>query len=209
MLRLARPEITPPGGFRYHDPDLNRDFTAPVMSSLVLAVNRVRSANGLVPVDTTVVEDWLCQQLPRQFSRLLSSPAGRRTKAAALPPVPIPSTQAARVLPGEAMAATMKFLRRGTGIVDWDRAAPRASICRTCQFNAQEPVCFSCKLSSVFAPIVGTIRYKTGSPINFAGVCACDGTYLKATLGVPAKLFTGAYPDHCWKRQVEPIQEPT
>ena len=66
MKQLSKPEITPPGGWRYIDPDTNFKFRRLYRSldDLVKHVASYREHNKLpkIPKLEMVIQDWLCSQ---------------------------------------------------------------------------------------------------------------------------------------------------
>jgi hypothetical protein len=205
MLMLARPNVTPPGGFHYRDPDLDVEFEGQNVEHLAAQVARARQINRLpeVPDLAAVVEDVLCRNLPASLTRKVV-PAGRAgaagTGSSSLTP-PSPQSQSAAVSESEAIQHTLKLLRRAPRLISWNMAVPRASLCRSCPFNTMEPCCYGCKVESVFAVHVGSVRYRAGSDMSYAGVCAVDKTFCKAVMRVndPKVFGAGGYPVHCWK----------
>jgi hypothetical protein len=206
MLRLARPDVTPPGGFHYRDPDLDVEFEGHNVEHLTVQVNRARLINHLPPIldMASVIEDAICRGIPA----CLTVPAERAERTQGATPLASPyphPAPGARVSESAALLATMKILRRAPRLISWDMAAPRASICRGCECNTQEPCCYGCKLASVFATHVGSVRYRSGSDMSYAGVCSADSTFTKATLRVndPPVFAAFEYPAHCWKLRKE------
>jgi len=201
MLKLARPTVTPPGGYWYYDPDLDTRFTENLLVDLVLLVSRTRKLNGLeVPPDfSAIVEDSICQRLPAELvSPVQEKKTGARPAERVLPHSPLQTRAPVFFSRTQLLRATSQIIRQRPALVSWDDAVERVKVCRRCPLNRREPGCYSCTLESVFRPAVG--KLPPTEDFKYAGVCTADGTYLKALARVAEFPEPELYPDFCWKK---------
>ena len=217
MFQLAKPDVTPPGGYWYYDPDLETKYSEGLLATLVATVDRQRRINNLeVPPDlSNIIEDAICRKLPDELRKV--RPAEPPNPCSGPPDGPFPSlsptpsTKSNRttvITERVAIHRTLSILRRTTRLIPWDEAVPRTTVCRRCIHNVREPGCYSCKTESVFSPRVGKTPL---GPFNFMGICDVDQSFLKATMRVDTPCFgvdtssfgEGAYPPFCWKLFLE------
>jgi hypothetical protein len=220
MLALRTSYITPPGGYRYYDADLDQMIAAVSLDALVREAAQMRKINGLPPVKdfAKVVEDYICSRLPVELTKQIDVVSVRGAGSPSSLPSPIPHGNDSP-FPGlvlresECVSRTMALLRRAKVWLHghWAAAAPRIHTCRACAMNVREPCCYSCKIESVFAASSGIVPPRT-TDVSFMGVCAADLTFLKAVIPTddpdayevyPRRV----YPRHCWKLKKEIITD--
>lgn len=198
MYQYARPSITPRTGYVYTDPDTGVRFEESLHRTLVDTVARHRRANKLAvpPNLSDIIEDAICRMNPASFRTDRPVVAG----SPASPPHP---QQRGAVSLSAATAATLRVLRARTSpLVDSTVVRERAAICRACAENLREPCCYSCKVESVFSPIVGAKHRNLSTAM--LGVCGADNTFTKAVVWVSgSRAFISVYPGACWKTTKE------
>lgn len=109
------------------------------------------------------------------------------------------------------LSHTFTALRASPARVPALNAACRAEACLKCQFNVQEPACYSCYIAGVFAPLLPDYA---GEGPRMLGVCSLDLTFSRAMVyGVyPPRVvysYPNGWPEWCWKRcrTEEPTRE--
>jgi len=137
MLRFAKKNVTPPGSYRYQDPDTNQYFEAPHMMKLASDVRKHRTANKLeLPDDlSAVIEDWMCRHLPSgicrdEHGRMASSGIHYYTAETSVRQTSI----AVRI---------MRAAKRNP--VKIEDAENRAILCVACEYNLPMAGCMSCR----------------------------------------------------------------
>jgi len=197
MYKYARPNVTPRTGYVYTDPDTGCRFDETLHQALVDAVVRHRKANGLplAPNLSEIIEDDICRRNPAAFRV-------DRPPVAAVLPTP-PSPRRGTVSLSDAISRTLRVLRARTGQKVLSTVVrDRGAICRACEHNVGEPCCYSCKVESVFSPIVGK-KHRNLSTV-LVGVCTVDNTFTKAVVWIPSSTaYEDEYPESCWKRKKE------
>lgn len=123
MKQLSEPQVTPPGGWRYVDPDTGFKFRRlyRTLDELVKHVARYRAHNGLsrIPKLRMVIEAWLCEQ-PGMEGRCREVSVVDRTLS--------------QYLRG-AKAAAQVWLQGDRAFVPTIVAETRAAMCVECRHN--------------------------------------------------------------------------
>lgn len=199
MPYLKMPNTTPPGGWRYFQPEsrLWFDGSDQGFEDMVERIAHHRQYRKLNRQSMReVAEDvnnQLCERLGPEHCR--DMPAGsfwlKHDYAAGL--------TASTVLAGS--QALIAMLKEGTNAVPLEQVKARAEICRGCQFNTPLQGCGSCStIMQTTARILPSERRLSG--LETCAACGC-GLQLKvnATLKTIQNADEGrnlTYPAHCW-----------
>lgn len=160
MKRLKSRYVTPPGGWRYVDPDTGFLFNEqiyPSFHALLAHISRYREQNHLPEISKVEVEDWLCCQPNmerhcREYSSRSVLQYARGAKAAA------------KVrLGGEEVFTSQQV------------AELRAWLCTECPHNKVDPYASKFKQYSdgYIKSLVGQRRTLLDDKLFSCGVCSC------------------------------------
>ena len=183
--------VTPPGGWRYVQPETGFEFAASTLRELVKKVATHRKSNGLAAGDPSAdIQDFVCAQLP------------------------IGSESCSHVIEGDyalkthfTMEDVKRFIQaavsalRGRGLVDQTEAERRAALCASCPLNTTVKGCWRCKgLAEWLFKLIGARTTAHASRLNQCGVCGCA---IKAKIWLPQdvaqKVSEGyTFPSWCW-----------
>jgi hypothetical protein len=197
-MKLNSILLTPPGGWRYRQPETGFWSKAITFESLIRSVAQHRQNNGLRMVaegfDTLPqeLEDWLCKQMtPDDQTRLCTG--GVRSR----------ESIGWREIVGF-IESNAQFIADGGQQVPQDEAERRASICSTCPLNVNVDGCGVCKRTvdeyrEKFLHAQPT-SYET--QLRACGVCGCD---LRSIVHFPLKALRAKgdhdFPDWCWQKR--------
>ena len=136
MLRLLRPSVTPPGHFRYVDPNTGHVTRAPNLVQVVSAAIAHRKANKLEIPDhfAEVIQDWLCRQIP---NGMCVDEHGRPSKGM--------YRRSAESSVRATMALSKLGKRLGHALVSQPAATSRAAVCIQCSLNVPLAGCLGCR----------------------------------------------------------------
>lgn len=193
MARIRRFNVTPPGGWRYVQPETGARFSAITFEALARDVQAHRAYKGL-PVDaagpdierqlcTALSAEW-CRPEPGEEHRPVSDRSGELTAGHALSL-------------GKALAA---FLGGGGQLVERAEAARRAATCRGCPFNQPSKACACTAAYAMVEALVPGDRREAG--ISLCTVCGCS---LQAKVNLPMAAVAASLPDGivlpkwCWQ----------
>jgi hypothetical protein len=194
MLSLAKRNITPPGGYRYIDPDTERSFEAPSLSVLVQQVKKHRVANELeVPENIeAVIEDWICRHLP---AGLCKDASGRISTQGMFR-----HTAESCIRQTSKLRTIMRQQNRNS--VSVEVAETRAIVCAACAYNFPMAGCMSCR---GIKDIIENMRNgkKTSSDMLLQ-VCGFNGVLNHVQVFIDDQTLIESsgqtkYPDNCWK----------
>jgi hypothetical protein len=197
-LTLARPNSTPPGGWRWTDPNTLTLIQANTFDSLVKDAETHRRVNNLPPIPDIriIVMDQICRRIPSELSHGATAGVVGSFKAN---PSPRNNALVAKFSISESLSRTLVLLRAFRSQVSQAEAERRAAICLACPLNTQEQVCYSCSIKGTIDQWLGGSR-TTGSD-NMLALCGVDGTFSKAMVHVKAEYkANGGFPDGCWKK---------
>lgn len=193
MATLRHHSITPPGGWRYVQPETGVRFASDNFRSLCEDVAKHRAYKAL-PLDTIAadIERQLCTALDLEWCR----PAPGETHR----PVRDLTYELTPALALNAMRAVTQFLKDGATPVPREEAERRAALCRGCPFN--QPAKF-CACSSVYTAVESLIP-RDRRPTGLA-VCTACGCSLAAKVNLPASAIAASLPAElvlpgwCWQ----------
>lgn len=196
MARLKHYSITPPGGWRYVQPETGVRFASDNFRSLCEEVERHRAYKGL-PRETLAadIERQLCTALDLEWCRTEPGEQHR--------PVRDLTYELTPALALNAMRAVTQFLKEGGVPVAKEEAERRAAICRGCPFN--QPAKF-CSCSAVYTTIEALIPRDRREP--GLSVCTACGCSLVAKVNLPASAIAASLPadlvlpQWCWQAEV-------
>jgi len=198
MLRLAKHNTVPPGGYVGVDEDTGHSFKASSLSALVTEMTNHRLVNKLeVAKDyAAIIEDRLCKSMPKGIcisdTGVLVGRAPRTAYSA---------------LSGTFRLGLMR--RKGNfGYVSYPTAQRRAQICAVCRNNKPTGGCTGCR---GIKGIVKTAKHDKKTSFdeqlhvctvaivfNAVQVHLDDRTLRLAT----SASMKGAFPKHCWRRKL-------
>lgn len=195
MATLRHFSITPPGGWRYVQPETAQRFSADNFRSLCEDVARHRAYKNL-PLATiaTDIERQLCAALDLEWCRPEPGETHR--------PVRDLTYELTPALALNAMRAVTQFLKTGGHPVPRETAERRAAICRGCPFN--QPAKF-CACSSVYTAVESLIPRDRRPP--GLDVCTACGCSLAAKVNLPASAIAASLPadltlpQWCWQEE--------
>lgn len=174
MLHLGNPNVSPPGSFRYRDPELaavNPALAAvgPHHSEhdLLNDLNKRRTANGLGIMTAAVLEDRICQSLPPGYCR------DELNQPTVDPGVGF--LNLAQVVQGT--RTLVSWFLRGRVRVSDDEVVRRSYICNQCPLHKPIHGCQGCagnSLYSVVNEVVANRVLPTDAMLGACGVCMCS-----------------------------------
>jgi len=191
------PSVSPPGGWRYVQPETDFEFTASTLRVLVQKVTAHREANGIAIGDPRAdIEDFVCAQLPvgsEDCTHVLEGDYALKTR--------FTMEDVKRFLQAAASALGSE------GLVAQEEAERRASICAACPLNTSVSGCWRCKgLAEWLFRLIGARTTAHASRLSQCGVCGCA---LKAKIWLPQsvarKVSEGyTFPSWCWLNESDP-----
>ena len=206
-LRLYNYGETPPGGWRYKEPETGFWVEAPTWPDLKRAVRKHRLANNLpIPLglDATI-EQQLCEIVPPEYcqgdSQYTLAPAHAPTLAEAI--------QGTKVI--------FDWWLHGKQRIPAAEAERRAITCMRCHFNMPAAGCTNCslaKLREVTTELVASYAIPH-DPILY--VCTLCGCSLQAKVRMPLDLLqrhvsdsqNARLPSWCWLKKAQNDPSPT
>lgn len=187
MIRITDTMATPPGGWRYEQPETGYVMRSGSLRGLVALVRAHREGNGLTVGDPEQdIHEWLCAMHP-EICR-------RETAIIEKPGIGFSDVQA--------FVATVTELIKRKGdrsFVGKDEAERRASVCITCPHNKSLPGCGPCK---GIASLV-TLNRETSKDDSLKQ-CAICGCFLATKVHLDRDLIRETqakdyvFPDWCW-----------
>lgn len=199
MARLTDNRTSPPGGWRYVQPETGAEIIA---SSLPELIERVQAHRRYKRVGSVVTDDverdverQICSRLEPRFCRAEPGEDYR----------PIPDHPGGLTVSKVTAAsiAFVAFVKNGAKLVDKAESEARAAVCRGCTFNRNPDGCGACNtLFSLMEVAIPTARLEPG--LKACGACGCA---LKAKVLMPRAVIDESnrgrgvvYPEHCWQR---------
>jgi hypothetical protein len=200
MQRLTEPDVVPPDGYRYFQPETRVTVRGGDYRDLFVKVKEHRLANSLPlgPLWQDEVEDQLCRSLP---------------------PGQCKQTDPNRDRVNVATRVTWSDVERGTGVmvnwalsgmayVDQALADSRADTCSRCFYNVQiQERCGGCSaLVNLVHRAVGGRKTSSDPLLRQCAVCKCSNAVQvhfpieQLATGVPEQMLV-QFPDWCWKKQ--------
>lgn len=191
-MKLADKSLSPPGGWKYTQPETGVLFTGVTYLQMRDKVFRHRRSNGL-DVDPGWVERFeedFCEQ-----NRLVGTQWC---------PIEGATPKAERHL---GVADIRRFLNTareaiasgGDVFVEQEEADRRAAICAACVNNAEIPGCFGCNgLRKLISKVRGSRTTASEDKLRHCTVCYCTNS-VKVWLKEEVIDSTGLqFPPHCW-----------
>jgi len=183
--------VSPPGGWRYIQPETGFEFTASTLREVVKRVTAHREANGLAIGDPSAdIQDFVCAQLPlgsEDCIHVIEGDYAVKTK--------FTMDDVKRFIQAAVAALGSR------GLVDQPEAERRAAICASCPLNTNVKGCWRCRgLAEWLFKLIGARTTAHGSRLNQCGVCGCA---IKAKIWLPldvAQQVSEGYtfPSWCW-----------
>jgi hypothetical protein len=183
--------VSPPGGWRYIQPETGFEFTASTLREVVKKVTAHREANGIAIGDPSAdIQDFVCAQLPlgsEDCIHVIEGDYAVKTK--------FTMDDVKRFIQAAVAALGSR------GLVDQPEAERRAAICASCPLNTNVKGCWRCRgLAEWLFKLIGARTTAHGSRLNQCGVCGCA---IKAKIWLPldvAKQVSEGYtfPSWCW-----------
>jgi hypothetical protein len=196
MLKLRKKHVTPPGGYRYHDPDLNMNFSANTLATLVSNVATTRKINSkeTIPNLAEIIEDSICQVIPQSF--VLGEKDMKQRQYMPLSVVKI---------------ATETFLTdwriSGRQYASREETNNRAEICTKCPENRVNKACLGCR---GLTPWVKNWTQRSTGLDDDLLICNCTAVMNVAAIhpdksyivSCTTKQQLGNMPDTCWRKKL-------
>lgn len=188
MLKLKLRNVTPPGGYRYVDPDTQYPFVAGFLSDLVDKVKAHRRGNKLsIPADLSErIEDWMCRSMPDGVCVSTDTNS---------------SWRGSKRLVEDTINRTVGAFRHSR-VVNEQTANERAEICIACSHNVRTPGCSSCRgVNRITKELAGGRWTKADSRLHS---CERTGTLLRVMVHygtTPIKANVDVRipkPRNCW-----------
>lgn len=186
-LRLNEELLTPPGGWRYEQPETGVVMRATTLKDLVGQVVSHRENNGLkIGNAGQDVVDYLCTKMPE----LCSESQQIADRSFSLHDV-------------MAFLRTIKnLMAQGGGMVPLEEAKRRADICVSCPHNKKVAGCYGCQnIAGKVTELLGGRDTGHGDSVKQCAVCGCS---IAAKVHFPLEVLkqsqAGGYefPDWCW-----------
>lgn len=194
-LHLKKLTTSPPGGWRYTQPQSGLTMSSITFFDLLKKVGQHRTNMGY-PTETTLVEeieDDICNSLSHEEQLRWCKTGVRGSKS-------IHWSMVSRFL-----IDLIGWLKTGFEPVAQEEAERRAEICRTCPLNIGMHGCGSCrnKLDEVRKDLM---KLTTTNDVNLkaCGVCGCE---LKTAVHVPLDVLRQGqkdltFPEWCWQKEL-------
>jgi len=188
MLKVARPQLTPPSGWRFIDPDTRFPFKAFCKEELLSKVVAHRNANKLLIPDDLAerIEDWMCRDMPDGIC--VDSESGAPMRGV---------TRVAETL----VNATLGVFKKSR-IVKEKEANSRAGVCAGCSHNVLVPGCGSCRgVNHIIQGMIGSRWTAVDSKLNSCERC---GMLLRVLVHCGTAAIKGSVdariskPENCW-----------
>ena len=217
-MKIAQPNSTPRGGWRYTDPDTDVEIAGRDFTDLVFNVRRHRLSQGLIATQEieTVITEYFCDNkivpcvddgaIYQAPSRILFKQSVNRLVGRSI-----------RRRGTKAIAETIARIPSGTAFTNRAIADVRASICESCPMNkkrktkkccAGDPGLNALRLVIRLASRVN-LRMNTPSDaaLNICNVCGCE---LKAKVWCSNEVIKATedpgsldfLPKACWVREI-------
>lgn len=193
MRKIIDKTLTPPGGWRYRQPESGAVITAGDWNTLIERVKAHRLANnyplGLHFVQE--VEESLCGELPDGSTDCLDTNPEQAPKR--------------KITLGDLrtfLQVMEKWVSSGAKFVPQEEAERRAGICSQCPMNQHVEGCFGCKgITALITTILGAMGTSYDAKLSGCQVCGCA---LRAAVHIPLSAQLAGtrglvFPEHCWK----------
>lgn len=193
MKRLIPTSLTPPGGYRYTQPETSHTMTASSFHVLVDRVVQHRKANNL-PVPFNIddaVEMYICHERPELCEERGKVTAGSQ-----------PLTL------GLAVRLTKTLIAAGKRRVEQGEADRRSEICSTCPDNVEPSGCTGCNKPMVKKAVEFIVSGNKTAYDSSLKSCKHCGCFNAAQVWIPLDALQSVIsegendnlPDHCWKK---------
>lgn len=206
LLKFRQRNLVPPGHkYSYIDPDTKLLIEAPSWPTLVVEVEKHRTANGL-PITADMeelIEDNACRRLVERG--FLNQCVNREHEW--IPYVPKLKLRVRDVIRGTLTIGN--FILKGRPLVSQDEAESRAAVCADCSFNVPHDDCQPCDSAKVEEAMKRLIKNKKTASDSRLRACYWCGCFNKAQVWFPLDVIEpflsdgtrAQLPDHCWKKQ--------
>jgi len=175
LMQLRETLITPPGGWRYEQPETGVMVRATTLKELYDRVVVHRKNNGLKMGNVLAdIQNFLCKSGADCFD----TPQGSD-------------------MPSVTVNTVLNALKTMVGgMVDAGEAGRRAAVCQTCPMNVPIAGCFGCRniIPTITKHILGKQTF--GLEKRGCKVCGCS---LSAKVWFESST-PGNYPSWCWRR---------
>jgi hypothetical protein len=195
IVKVADLSITPPGGWRYRQPETGCEFKAATLPALGRVVRDHRAANNLPPGSPLEeIQAYVCAQLP-----LGSEDCTTEADPAELADIALKTQFSMEDVKRFLMAAKDALGQKG--LVDQSEADRRAGICAGCPLNQSVGGCWTCQgLAEWIFKLIGARITAHASRLRQCGSCGCN---IKAKVWLPLdvarKVSEGyKFPSWCW-----------
>lgn len=186
--------VTPPGGWRYVQPETGVQFATRSWQSLVSEVREHREYKG-IPVETVEldIERQICM---RDTGGQCIPEPGEDYRPVADLTARLTTSMAVSLTKGVAT-----FLAGGAQWVDKAEAERRAAICRGCPFNKPASLCSCSSVYKLLDSLVPSERHLQG-----VSVCMACGCTLQAKANMPIEAVQASLPPgitlppFCWQK---------
>lgn len=195
MIQVTDKMSTPPGGWRYTQPESGYTMVFLTFAELLSAVYKHRVANGYDTAEGW--QDRFAEQLCRQLGLLgtnwcsdteaVVEPQGKRGLTAA---------DVKRFL-----GSVAKMVAAGGDVfVDQATADSRSAVCKDCLFNTDIRGCLGCNgIAATVGKLLGQRRAAHHGQLKNCGVCGCANR-VKVWIKTDVIDNSGLeYPPHCWQ----------
>lgn len=199
MLALQSPNKTPPGAFRYRQPETGKTFRSICHNAILneIAAHRKRHGLDLSPGWQDRADAEMCEQNGWGGGVCFDTEA-----------VKVREITSGNVKDFLAVLATV--LANGGALVDQSEAERRAAICAGCPHNIDVPGCLGMCPGSLakslmrFAAAFHWRKLQTSrdGDLRSCGVCGCaNAAQVHVSLDTLRRVKGGfEFPDHCWKK---------
>jgi hypothetical protein len=197
MLHFKTLNVTPPGGWRFTDPNSGLVSEANIFPDLLQKVHQHRRNNNFLPLTESEIEDIVCRSL---------TPAAQAefcTDGARIPDA-VPWTKVA-----EFIKTAAAWVAHRDAYVPQEEAERRAAICAGCPYNRGiAGNCAACH-ATVNALRTAVLKKATryDDKLKACALCGCDN---KLTVHVPLKALETVSHDFslaqpwCWRDPTSP-----
>ena len=197
MKKFIDKTTTPPGGFRYVQPESGFEFRSITAASIFRSIRDHRAANGydLTPGWEDRVEDEMCASMP----------AGVCAHKEETPAAVGRSITVSDVV--NFLKTLAYWTRDSREFVPQEEAERRAKICVDCPFNVKPANCTPCAgLAKRIASLLGARTTSHDAGLQSCAVCGCSSAQVHFPLEVLHKFLPEEInlklPTWCWKRRI-------
>lgn len=203
MAKLKSRSLTPPGGWKYKQPETGAELKAENQDALITLVVDHRTYKGLTPTDRESVRFDIERQICLPLGYHECKPDGPDDRWQ-----PQDGSKPVLTMSGVLAfsRAALEFVKSGMKLVPFEEAQRRAKICEGCFQNRAMTGCACGNYHAIVAAAVPESRKIESLKVCWA--CGCD---LKSKVNLEESVILASnkgrrdlnFPDFCWQKAIE------